>query len=85
MEGSRMDQDHKKEIEEIIGGFECPQDLKCCKQGFENLCKAQDTGLETFLECLEQRPDDCPFSLSFGGMFLCECPLRVYMAKELKK
>jgi hypothetical protein len=80
-----MKEDYRKEIEQIVGQMQCKKDFKCCKQGFESLCKAQDTGLETFLECLEERPDDCPFSLSFGGMFLCECPLRVYIAKKLKK
>lgn len=80
-----MYKDHKKVMREIVGTLKCPQGFKCCERGFENLCKAQDTSLETFLECLEERPDDCPFSLSFGGVFLCECPLRVYIAKNLKK
>jgi len=80
-----MEQDHDKELQEMIGSFTCPKDFKCYKSGFEKLCKAQEVGLETFLECLEEDPYECPFSLSFGDMFLCECPLRVYITKKLKK
>jgi hypothetical protein len=80
-----MRQELEKRLRKAIGDLHCPKNFKCHVRGFENICKAQDTGLETFLECLEERPNDCPFSLSFGGMFLCECPLRVYIGKKLKK
>jgi len=44
-----MEQDYQKEIEKIIGQFNCPKDLICYKSGFEVLCKAQDIGVESFL------------------------------------
>lgn len=74
-----------KAIEEIIGEMKCPKYLKCYKLGFKNLCKAQDIGIDTFLECLEENPQDCKFSLSFGFGYFCKCPLRIYIIKELKK
>jgi hypothetical protein len=80
-----MEQDHEKELKEIMAGLACPKDFKCYRHGFENLCKAQDVGLETFLECLEEHPYDCPLSVSFGGLYYCRCPLRVYISKKLKK
>ena len=80
-----MEQEHQKELEEIIGDLSCAKDFKCYKQGFKNLCKAQDVGLETFLECLEQKPFECPLSVRFGGLYYCSCPLRVYLGKKLKK
>jgi hypothetical protein len=76
---------HKKEIEKIIARFKCPKDFECYKSGFKNLCKAKDIGLEKYLECLKKDPGDCVFSLSFGYSYLCKCPLRVYIAKNLKK
>jgi hypothetical protein len=80
-----MEQDHKKQIEEIIGKIECPKDFKCYKSGFDNLCLAKDIGIESFLECLERNPQKCKFSFSFGLSYFCQCPLRVYIAKKLKK
>ena len=80
-----MEKDHEKKVKEIIVDITCSKDVKCYKQGFKSLCKAQDIGLNTLLECLEEPPNDCQFSLSYGGMFLCECPLRVYISKNLKK
>ena len=41
-------------------------------------------GLEGLVECLEGNPF-CEFSLSFGYSWFCQCPIRVYVAKELGK
>ena len=80
-----MEEEHKKQIEKIISGMECPKDFTCYKSGFEDLCKAKDIGIESFLECLEENPRDCKFLLSFGYGYLCHCPLRCYIAKKLRK
>jgi hypothetical protein len=72
-----MEQDPEKELKEIIGELECSKGFKCYKSGFENLCKARDIGLETFIECLEEDPHDCPFSMRLHGVDYCKCPLRV--------
>ncbi len=80
-----MGQDHKREIEKIIGKMGCPKDFRCYKAGFENLCKAEDIGIESFLKCLEKNPQECRFSLSLGAIYLCQCPLRAYIVKKLKK
>ena len=80
-----MKQDHENELKEIIGSFTCPKDFKCYKSGFEVLCKARDVGMQTFLECLEEDPHKCPFSKPLAAWHICKCPLRVYIAKELKK
>jgi len=80
-----MEEDHKKEIEEIIGGMKCPKDFKCYKSGFEDLCKAKDIGIELLLKCLEENPQKCLFSSPFGVGYLCQCPLRYYICNKLKK
>jgi len=82
-----MEQDNRKEIEEIIGQLKCPKDFKCYRSGFETLCKAEDIGMKTYLKCLEEDASHCLFSMSFGSgsMYFCACPLRVYISKKLKK
>lgn len=80
-----MEEALKKEIEEIICHLKCSKDFKCYKSGFDALCKAKDIGVESYLVCLDEQPEDCPFSLSFGYGHLCKCPLRVYIAKRLGK
>lgn len=79
------DRNHKKELEEILNGLQCPKDFACYKSGQEKLCRAEDIGLESFLVCLEKNPADCSFSVVFGDMFFCQCPLRVYIARKLNK
>ena len=81
----KMNENYENRIKEITGQVKCPKDFRCAKSGFENLCKARDFGLEDYLECLEDNPINCKFSVSFGSGYLCQCPLRVYISKELKK
>lgn len=52
---------------------------------FEIRCKARDVGLETFVECLEDDPDECEFSMPLAGIEYCASPVRVYVVKNLKK
>lgn len=80
-----MKQNHKRQIEKILGEIKCRGGITCYKPGIENLCKAIDTGLEDFLECPERDPQVCKLSLSFGYSYLCKCPLGLYIAKKLKR
>jgi hypothetical protein len=75
----------EKQLKELIGHLKCPKDFKCCTEGLEDLCKARDIGLETFAECLEVHPLDCPFSMRLANVNYCKCTLRVYIAKKLGK
>jgi hypothetical protein len=79
-----MFRDCQKEIEEIIGKMKCPKNFKCYKSGYENLCKAKDVGLESYLECLEGNPSACKFLIMHRNIFYCSCPLRVYIAKKIE-
>ena len=80
-----LDKELKKELWELIGYLKCPKDFKCYRSGFENLCKAKAVGMEGFLDCLEENPRDCKFAFPFGHGHFCHCPLRVYIAKKVKK
>jgi len=72
-------------VEEIIGDIKCPKDFICYKSGFEQLCKAEDVGRKSVLKCLEENPEECKFSLPIGLTYYCQCPLRFYIARKLKK
>jgi hypothetical protein len=74
----------RNRVGHIMDFFKCPKGFKCYKSGFDNLCKAKDTGDGVFIECLEENPQDCPFSLRLSSYF-CKCPLRIYIIQNLKK
>jgi hypothetical protein len=80
-----MEKSHKKKIEEIIGNIKCPKDFKCYESRFKDLCKAKDLGMDSFLLCLDKKSKDCAFMMFLGSSFFCRCPLRICIAKELKK
>ena len=80
-EGQKM----KEDIEKIISGMECAKGFKCYESGFNDLCRAKDIGIESFVECLETKTKGCAFSFPFGLSHLCQCSLRIYVAKNLNK
>lgn len=45
------------------------------KQTCNVLCKILDIGLGLVLVCLEEKPEKCTFSLSFGHRHLCKLQL----------
>ena len=80
-----MELDYKKELEKVVGDLVCPKDFKCCTEGLENLCKVRDVGMQTFVQCLEPNPHECPFSKLLAAAYVCKCSLRIYISKKLKK
>jgi len=77
-------QNQKKKIEELSSDIEYIHDFKGYKSRFRNICKVKNNGPEEFLECLEDSRD-CEFSLSFGKISHCLCPVWIDIATELKK
>lgn len=80
-----MNEEVLKKIEEIKPTVNCQKGFRCEKMPFENICKARDMGSTRFLECLEPEGSQCSFARSFGHGYLCYCPLRMVLAKELMK
>ena len=80
-----LTQEQRAKIEDIINGLRCSKDFKCTKSGFDTLCKAVDIGFESILECLDDSKEPCKFKVFKGGLKFCTCPLRCYIAKNLKK
>jgi hypothetical protein len=81
-----MDEKTKKELEEIMGEMQCPKGFKCYKSGLEVLCKAKsvEVGEDSLLVCLEKHPEKCKF-IAPERRYICQCPLRIYIAEKLKK
>lgn len=79
-----IEQAEKEQIEKIIEGIECRKDFECYKSGLSKLCKAKDIGIDSLLVCIDCDVN-CDFSSMLGDYMVCKCPLRIYIAKNLKK
>ena len=75
--------EQKHQMEEIASETNCPNDFRCFKSEPEELRRARNMGIEGYLNCLEQKPEKCEFSLPFGEGYLCKCPVRVYIAENI--
>jgi hypothetical protein len=80
-----MEKEIQKHIEEIIDELQCPKHFLCYTSGLKDLCRARDIGLDSFVACLKEDPLECKFSIMFGGISFCQCRLRVFIAKKLRK
>lgn len=79
-----IEQDRKR-IRRIIGTLRRPKNCKCAEGAFENLCQAKDFGDEQRLHRLEET-SPCPIAMLYDcdiKICFCQCPLRVYFAKNL--
>ena len=72
-------------VEALRAQMTCAKDFHCVESGFSELCKAQDIGLDSYLECLDRGASDCLFSVVVDSRHLCQCPLRVFLANQLHR
>jgi len=79
-----MDAGQKRRIEEAVAQMECPSGFERCRLSFERLCEAQEGRRQSCVECLEEKPGGCNFRVPLGSGTFCRCPIRVYVAKELR-
>jgi len=84
----REDQ-HAKKIKEIMGQMQCPHDSQCSRSGLKDICGIEDAGILMFEteECICPKidSDGCAFATSFEGVYLCNCPLRLYLVAHSKQ
>ena len=77
-----MEQEHEDQIAHIMTKMSCSKGFECIELESEEICKAKDFGIESFVQCLEENPQMCKFSFLFSDLYLCQCPLRVYFIKN---
>ena len=80
-----MDDETLLKLKNVIEESTCPRGCGCRNARLEDLCKARRAGLDTLLECLEDEPENCTFSMSFGGSYFCKCSTRMEIAKLLSE
>ena len=80
-----MDEEELIRIKKTLENSTCPHGCKCYRLNPDEICKARATDLENLLECLEDDPEQCTFSMPFGGTYFCKCQTRIELAKILDK
>jgi len=80
-----MNEEKLIKIKQTLEKSTCPIGCKCYGTKPGEICKARTTDLENLLECLEDNPEKCTFSMAFGGTYFCKCQTRIELAKILKE
>lgn len=82
---SHMKEEQRKKIAKILREMQCSRGCKCLGREPEDLCKVKSFGVHSLLECLEDVPENCTFSVAFGGSYFCKCPARLKIAEILEE
>ena len=80
-----MNEEELIKIKQASENSTCSHGCKCYKLKPDEICKARATDLENLLECIEDDPEQCTFSMAFGGTYFCKCQTRIELAKILDK
>jgi hypothetical protein len=80
-----MDAHDRHRLEDLKSQVSCSKNFACVSSKFKNLCKARYLRESSDLECLEEGPVPCEFSIHQDGRKICSCDLRLYIEKNLDK
>jgi len=75
----------KAHIEELARNVKCSKNFNCMRSQLATLCKAMDVGLKNNLSCLEDGDLTCDFRIDSNVGKFCQCPMRIYIGKTLKR
>jgi len=77
-----MSTNHKKNIHKIMEEIPCEHNFACYYSPNGDICKAQDIGIDGFLNCQDDHTDFCLHRLDFGYSKFCSCPMNNYIIKN---
>lgn len=63
----------------------CEKKFACYKSGMKDLCKARVIRRGKTVQCLEPKKKPCDYRISTLFKRLCQCPIRIHIAKKHKK
>jgi len=72
-------------IEAQMKKQKCEKQFLCYTSGLEDLCKARVIRRGQTVQCLEPKKKTCAYRLSSFFKKLCQCPVRIYIAKNHRK
>ena len=72
-------------IEAQMKKQKCEKSFSCYTSGLEDLCKARVIRKGKTVQCLEPKKKPCAYRISTFFKRLCQCPIRIRIAKKHKK
>jgi len=80
MNSGSSDDEH---LNPIMKRTECTQEFACIESCTSSVCDFYDIGLADFVECKDEvSRATCVYGFNFGKSYFCNCPTRVYTAKN---
>ncbi len=72
----------QSKIASIKENMQCSRSFACLSGGLENFGRANNFTGGDYPECKEKT--NCQFKSEYGFLYLCRCPLRMYMFSKIK-
>ena len=76
---------HDRTIEGQKKKQRCEKGFSCYASGLKELCKARVIRRGKAVQCLEPKKKPCEYRISTFFKKICQCPIRIYIAKKHKK
>ena len=81
----------REEIQDIVDNMSCKLDFVCYKSSLEDVCEAEYNKNSLICKISEMPTDKstlylaCEYRMYLGSSYyICKCPLRIYIAKNLE-
>lgn len=72
-------------IEDQMKKQKCAKGFSCYASGLKDLCQARLIRRGKVVQCLEPKKKPCDYRISTLFKRLCQCPIRIHIAKKHKK
>jgi len=80
-----MNRELQQELYRLKDETSCSKKYRCISDATHDLCDAKFHALANLLECIDHQKTSCEHSIKVSSIYICNCPLRKFLALNLEK
>ena len=80
-----MNEGMRQEFHHLINESNCTKNYLCIFETGNDLCEARYHVSADLLECIYKQKCSCEHSIEVNSTYICKCPLRAFIAINLKE
>ena len=77
--------EQREQLKRLVDDTPCDRRHECFRTALEKLREVEWAAGEEVLFCRDKDGPDCRNSMQFGQAAVCQCPVRLYIAKHFRR